>query len=218
MQKKSVCSVIFSLICILIVSSCGSLPKATVDMSLLLEQQLTVLEQSHVRIIDTYFEAKQDYLLSYLDHEWYPEYLKDFLDNEEAEEIWNEIINNPDKKERISDLQMVVSIIQTEYMTVRESLLTPLENTRRELLTAVQEEYAKARTMNHAILNNITSIHEIQEARKKYISKIIDTDHMDNLLHSYLERTNNILDDIQKGVERFHETASERGSGINKSK
>lgn len=37
-------------------SSCATLPKATVEMSVLLEKQLSTLENNHIAITNRYFE------------------------------------------------------------------------------------------------------------------------------------------------------------------
>jgi len=205
MRKIIIKPVFGSLLLLPLFLSCASLPRATVDLSMLLNKQITALEQNHIKIIDKYFEEKQYHALSFLDNEWYPKYLDNFFNDEEAEEIWNEIIHNPNKKERIADLQMVVSIIQDEYMAMRDSLLTPLEATRRELLTAVQEEYNTAKTINNAVLNNMASVNEIQEARKDYLSKFVDVDSIESIINSYLEKADKILDDAQKGIGKYNE-------------
>ena len=207
-MKKSLKQVVISFLFITLFLSCASLPRATVDLSVLLDRQIDALEQSHIKIIDKYFEEKQHHALNFLDNEWYPKYLENFFNNEEVEEVWNEIINNPDKKERILDLQMVVSIIQTEYMTVRSSLLTPLETTRWELLIAIQEEYNTARIINNAILNNIASVNDIQETRKEYLSKIIDIYSVESTINSYLEKADKILSEAQKGIDKYNKAES----------
>ncbi|MFA7492962.1 MAG: hypothetical protein WCZ43_05555 [Proteiniphilum sp.] len=206
--KSSIKSIVFSFVFIPLLMSCVSLSRATVDLSILLDKQILALEQSHIKMIDKYFEEKRYHALGFLDNEWYPEYLKKFFNNEDAEEIWNEIINNPEKKERIYDLQMVVSIIQSEYMAMRDSLLLPLETTRRELLTTVQEEYNTARTMNNAVLNNVVSVNEIQEVRKEYLSKVGNVNSIENTINFYLEKADKILYDIQKGIDKYNEMES----------
>lgn len=206
--KIRIRSAVTSLCCVLLFISCASLPKATVDLSVLVDKQISTLEQSHIKLIDEYFEEKQYHILSFLNNEWYPKYLDNFFNNEDAEEIWNEIINNPDKKERVSDLQMVVAIIQTEYMTMRDLLLLPLETTKRELLTTVQEEYNITKTMNNAVLNNIASVNEIQETRKEYLSKLVNVDSIENTINSYFEKADKILDDAEKGLDKYNEAES----------
>ena len=208
MLKKSLKSIAISLLFVSLFVSCASLPRATVDLSMLLEKQISALEQSQIKLINKYFEEKQYHALSFLDNEWYPKYLENFFNDGNAEEIWNEIINNSDKKERISDLQMIVLIIQTEYMAMRDSLLLPLETTRRELLSAVQEEYNTARTMNNVVLNNIASVNEIQEARKEYLSKLVNVDSVENTIDTYLEKADKILYDAQKGFDKYNEAES----------
>lgn len=218
MLKKSIKSVIFSLLLVSLLVSCGSLPRATVDLSMLLEKQIFALEQSHIKLINKHFEEKQYHALSFLDNEWYPKYLENFFNDGDAEDIWNEIINNSDKKERMSDLQMVVSIIQTEYMAMRDSLLLSLETTRIELLSAVQEEYNTARTMNNAVLNNIASVNEIQEARKEYLSKLVNVDLVENTIDIYLEKADKILSDAQKRLDKYNEAESKIESIIKNQK
>ena len=208
MLKKSVKSIAISLLFVPLLMSCASLPGATVDMSILLDKQISALELSHAKLIDKYFEEKQYHVLSFLDNEWYPKYLENFFNDESAEEIWNEIINNSDKKERISDLQIIVSIIQAEYMAMRDSLLLPLETARRELLATVHGEYNTARTMNNAILNNIASVNEIQEVRKEYLSKLVNTNSIENTINVYLEKADKILNDAQKGLDKYNEAES----------
>jgi len=214
MWKTSIKPVLFSFSFMLLFLSCASLPKATVDLSLLLDKQLSALEQNHILLIDKYFEEKQYHTLSFLDNVWYPDYLENFFNDKEAEEIWEEIIHNPDKKERISDLQMIVSIVQAKYMEMRDSLLLPLETARREVHTAVQQEYNMAKTMNNAILNNISSVNEIQEARKEYMSKIVDVNSIEKKMNVYLEKADQTLNQIQRAMESYNKAESKLESII----
>lgn len=59
MLKKSVKSIAISLLFVSLFVSCASLPRATVDLSMLLEKQISALEQSHIKLINKYFEEKQ---------------------------------------------------------------------------------------------------------------------------------------------------------------
>jgi len=205
MRKSSANSVVVLFFSLSFLSSCASLPKATVDMSVMLDRQIQVLEKNHIQIIDKYFEEQRYQALNLLDNEWYPNYLDRFFNDPEAEAIWNEIINNTNNKERISDLQEVVSIIQAEYMKMRDSLLLPLEENRREALAAVQEEYDVAQTMNNAILNNVASVNDIQEVRREYLSKIVDIGSIENKISTYLDRADKILDDAQRGIDAVND-------------
>lgn len=199
-----------------LLSSCATLPKATVDMSMLLNKQLQALETNHIQIIDKHFEVKREQSLDFLDNEWYPDYLNRFFSNDEAEEIWNEIVDNPDKKTRISDLQEVVEIIQEKYMAKRDSLLLPLEESHIKALELVRGEYSKAKTMNSAVLSNVASVNDIQEARREYLSKLVDVDSIENTISTYFERADKILDEARKGIEKYEEAESKIGSVLDK--
>lgn len=216
MQKREIGLIIFSVFFLSFFSSCASLPKATVDMSIMLDKQLMVLERNHTAIIDKYFEEKQSQALSILDNDWYPNYLNHFFNDAGVEDIWNEMIENSDMEERISDLQGIVSIIQEEYMRMRDSLILPLESTRRELLTAVHEEYSVARTMNNAVLNNVASVNDIQELRREYLSKFVDVNSIENSIDAYFERAGKILENVQKGIETYNEAEPRVKSIIDK--
>lgn len=184
----------------LLFASCATIPRATVDLSIMLDKQITVLEQSHVALIDVYFGEKEREIIDFLDNEWYPLYLDNFFNDSDVEEVWEEIINSPDKDKRITDLQMVVSVIQSEYSAQRESLLGPLEETRRELLKVVQNEYQKARTMNDAVLNNVASANEVQEVRNAYLAKSVDVSFIESTIGTYFDKANSILTTFKKGV------------------
>ncbi|MHB1108398.1 MAG: hypothetical protein ACYCZ2_18735, partial [Lutibacter sp.] len=54
------------LLLVVVLSSCASLPKATVEMSILLEQQITGLEKNHLKMVNLYFEERESLALEFL--------------------------------------------------------------------------------------------------------------------------------------------------------
>lgn len=199
-------------------SSCVSLPKATVDMSISLDQQLTSLEKSHLKMINLYFDERERLALEFLNDEWYPMFLDNFFKEQPVVALWDETINSKNTLERITNVQMLTVVIQENYMNQRDSLLMPIKKMREEMRIAVTEEYQKARIMNSAITNNVASVNEIQEKQKEALSKIVDYELLDKKLNEGLAKLDNMLDQSQKVVDLYKKNETQIDKFINQIK
>ncbi len=202
----------------LLMAACATLPKATVDTAMLLERQITILEQSHLALVDGIFAEKRAEALDLLDNELYPAILNNYFSYPQVEVDWKEAFENPNKVERVADLQELVSIIHAQYMEERNLLLLPIEEARNEAITTVREEYAKAKQMSGAILENVASVQEIQQMRRDNLSKVVDVDALEETVYGYLEKANEVLDKAKKGIEKVEKVAPKVESVIEKLK
>ena len=57
-------------------------------------------------------------------------------------------------------------------------------------------------------LSNISSVNEIQEARKEYLSKLVNVDSIENTINIYFEEADKILNEAQKGLDKYGKTES----------
>jgi hypothetical protein len=206
------------LLLVAMLSSCASLPKETVEMSVLLEQQITVLEKNHVKVLNLYFEERENLALEFLNNEWYPMYLDNFFKEIKVIELWEETVNSKNMLERIENVKMLTVVIQENYMERRDSLFIPIQKANEEMRIAIAEEYKKARTMNAAITNNIASVNDIQEKRKELLSNFIDYELLENKLNEGLNQLDNILDQGQKVVDEYKKNETKIDKIINQIK
>lgn len=197
---------------------CASLPKATVEMSNLLERQIDVLQKNNINIINLYFDEKEQTVLTFLENKWYPTYLDMLFEEEYIKTIWEEAINSLDKKDRMEILKALTQIAQEKYIEQRNILLAPIQQGRKEMQTLVINEYQKAKTMNSSITNNISQIQQIQEERTKYLSKIVDVEKIDIKMQESLSRIDSLFQSTQQWVNKYEANKDKIDEVINKIK
>lgn len=183
-------------------SSCASIPHATVEMSILLGQQIETLENGHIATVDAFYEEKERTVTKWLEEVWYCRYLENLFAQPETIEFWNEVIVE-DLPQRIESLKKLTDLIQTDYMEQRDMLLNPLRTEREELLRIIRKHYEFARNMNEAITNNVSSAHAVQEKQKQLLSGIVDTDKIDSQIDRYLQKADSMLNTAQTALEKI---------------
>lgn len=194
---------------------CASLPKATVEMSNLLEQQIDILQNSNLDIIDSYFNEKENNIIIFLNTTWYPAYLEMLFAEEYINSMWEEAVNTQNKDERMEILKALTQVAQERYMRQKDSLILPLQQARKDMQTLIINEYQKAKTMNSSITNNISQIQQIQEERKKYMSKIIDMDKIDVKMQKSLGKVDSLFQNVQKWVNSYEDNKDKIDKVIN---
>ena len=183
-------------------SSCASIPQATVDMSMMLGQQIEALEQGHIATINAYYKGKEQSAILFLDEVWYNRYLTDLFAKPGTTEFWNEVLVEELPK-RIESLKNLTDLIQKDYMEERALLLMPLEEGKKELLGIVREHYAIAREMNGLITENVNSAHKVGEKYKQLLSKFTDRDKIEQQMNKYLLQADSILNVARVSLEKI---------------
>lgn len=201
-KKMNRYSKLFLGLMIIGLSSCASIPKATVDMSTLLGRQIDALEQSHISTLNAYFDEKEQSAIAFLDEVWYRRYLTDLFAAEGTIEFWNEAITE-ELPQRIESLKSLTNLIQTDYMEQRELLLQPLRKARSELLSVIKDHYSVAKEMNYVITENVSSANQVQEKRKELLSKFMNTDKLEQRVDDYFQKADSILNSTQAALKKI---------------
>jgi hypothetical protein len=184
-----------------LLTSCATLPKAAVEMSVLLEKQIDILENNHISMINNYFEEKKLHAKTIIDKKWYPLFLEDFFKKDVVKEIWDEAIKSDDSEERIEAFKDVVQVVQEKYNETLNSMIEPLEKLRIECLTTVQEEYQKAKWMNRVISENISSVHKVQEARNRLMPQ--NMKNIEDMMYQYMQKADNVMNEVQTIINEY---------------
>ncbi len=214
-MKAKLASLLFIII---LLSSCASLPKATVEMSMLLEKQINILEENHLDMVTLYFDEKEKLAIEFLENEWYPMFLDKFYEKETITAFHEETLKLTDPLKRKENIEMLTTVIQENYMAERDSLITPIQKAKKEMTALVREEYNKARVMNAAITNNIASVNDIQEKRKELLSNIVDYESLENQLNERLAQLDDLLEQGQKTVDEYNKNEDKIDELLNKLK
>lgn len=210
---------LFLILCpIFVLNSCAILPKATVDLSVMLEQQLNALEVSHTQVITDFFTLKREQATYFVNNEWYPLFLNDFFKEDDVVEHWNKIIGATDNKKKINDVMELTNVIQQHYMQMIDSVITPLYKAEKKLLTEIQNDFQLAKTMNNAITMNIKSVNDLQEKRKEIWSQIDKNNIVQTKLDQATEKADSILNLLKKGVDEYKNNEGQIDNILNKLK
>jgi prophage DNA circulation protein len=177
------------------------LPKATVEMSVLLEKQIIALETNHISITNKYFEEKKINAKEIIDKVWYPLFLEEFFKNTTVQEVWEEVSVTSDNEKKMETLKEIVQVIQEKYNVMMDSTLLPLEVSRIECITAIQKEYQKAKQMSRTISENISSVNDVQELRNQFIP--VDMGNIEDIMYQYMQKADGILDKVQNAINIY---------------
>ncbi|WP_287565167.1 hypothetical protein [Parabacteroides sp.] len=205
-------------ISLLFLTSCASIPKATVEMSVQLEQQLYALKQANNSIIENVYKEKENNVIEYVDNIWYPQYLKDLFQNPTIVQLWNEVVTTNKLEDRMEMLLLLTNSSMKKYQSYKSSLLEPIKEEKAVTLKSFNNEYDLAIRMNAAIMRNVASSSTLQEEYKTYVSKIISPERLDSITQTSLQKVDKQLDNIQKGLDAYDKSEEKIKEIINKLK
>lgn len=189
-------------------TSCATLPKETVEMSVMLEQQISTLETTTISITDKYFEEQQKKAVDFLDNEWYPYFLNQFFKSDKVIIGCDDMIKDTIMSSKIEKMKMLTEAVQGEYMIMRDSLFAPINKTHDELITEIRKEFQLTKTMNNSITNNISSINQLQEKRKEIFSNLVDYNKLQAKIDTAVLKVDNILNNAQVGLNLIKQNDS----------
>ena len=201
-----------------LLTGCATIPRASVEMSIQLEQQLYALKQANESVINAVFDAKEQNVIIYVDNTLFPEYLNGLFNNPRIQSIWDEMIANDNYEERLEVIIWLNKNIQKQYKETKDSLLLPIKEERVKILKSFNDEFNTAIQMNSTVTRNIASVNTIQEAYNGLASKVIDVNRLDSIVTISLQNIDYKLNSIKKGIDAYEKNEDEINNIIKKIK
>lgn len=189
---------------VILLTGCASIPKASVDMSILLEQRLYDLRQANQSLINSVFDVKEQNVIAYIDNKLFLEFLDGLFKDSSIQNTWDEMVASKDYKERLRVIVWLNKNIQKKYKEIKDSLLAPLVEERKHVLKLFNDEFDAVIRMNSAITRNIASVNAIQDSYKNLASKFIDVNKLDSMVFDSLKTVDDKLNSIQKGLDIYN--------------
>lgn len=201
-----------------LLTSCATIPRASVEMSIQIEQQLYALKQANESVINAVFDAKEQNMTVYIDNTLFPEYLDGLFKNPSIQNIWDEMVSNNNYEERLEVIVWLNKNIQKQYKETKDSLLLPIREERLRVLKSFNDEFNTTIQMNSTVTRNIASANTIQEAYEVLASKVIDTNRLDSIITSSLQNIDSKLNSIKKGIDVYEKNEDKINNIIKKIK
>lgn len=190
---------------IILLAGCATIPRASVDMSIQLEQQLYALKQANESVINSVFEAKEQNMIAHIDNKIFPAYLDGLFKDPSIQNIWDEMVANNNDEERLEVIVWLNKNVQKKYKETKDSLLLPIKEERARVLKSFNDEFNVAIRMNNTVTRNIASANAIQESYKNLASKLIDVNRLDSIVLNSLQVIDGKLNSMQKGIDVYKE-------------
>lgn len=206
------------IIATILLTGCATIPRASVEMSIQLEQQLYALKQSNESVINAVFDAKEQNMITHIDNTLFPEYLEGLFKSPSIQNIWDEMVANENYEERLEVIIWLNKNIQKQYKETKDSLLLPIREERVRVLKSFNDEFNTAIRMNSTITRNIASANTIQETYKNLASKAIDANRLDSIVTNSLQNIDHKLNSIQKGIDTYQKNKDKMNTLIKKTK
>lgn len=201
-----------------LLTSCATIPRASVEMSIQIEQQLYALKQANESVINAVFDAKEQNMTVYIDNTLFPEYLDGLFKNPSIQNIWDEMVSNNNYEERLEVIVWLNKNIQKQYKETKDSLLLPIREERLRVLKSFNDEFNTTIQMNSTVTRNIASANTIQEAYEVLASKVINTNRLDSIITSSLQNIDSKLNSIKKGIDVYEKNEDKINNIIKKIK
>jgi len=188
-----------SLISLIALCGCVTLPRQTVELNAVLGGQIAESKRMTIEIIDGWAEQSRGRIETLLHYHIVPQFIIKFLDDPAVKQDFSKIVcGERGIMDRAFVVRDIVEAISKRVEKTRNELLGRIEVERQTLVDAANLHYADMERMHQAIQANIQSVtkgqefeKQIREALAKPIKEFVPLDKarekMDILLGPYLK-------------------------------
>ncbi|MGA8853153.1 MAG: hypothetical protein WB492_03140 [Christiangramia sp.] len=206
-------SLLLSLICIALFS-CASIPKEAPILSQELGNEIQELENSHIKLVHTFFDLKRENVRTYLNNVWLPRFAEKYFEQEDIKTMWDVIVTEASTEDRLQFIIVTGPELQNELNLQYQNMTQPLDEMESQLTNALHQKYSNTKSINNSLTSFLISASEVDENRQRYldkvgitkdkISSVIDkTESVTTRMLKIANNTNSGYDDIQSTIETY---------------
>lgn len=152
----------------LMVMGCASVPKEVVELSYVVGQDLKELHQSYRALVRTHFDGLRSQTDQFLQTRWTPLWLKEFIaDGELIEKA-----KGSDPVQVLEDVQLWTEVAIEEIQDKRRELIEPIDRDERDLLSSVDEAFARVTVANSTVTAHLNSLRQVQEVQDQALQAL----------------------------------------------
>lgn len=213
-MKKARYVFLYIVLLIIVLAGCTTIPKETIELSYVMEENIVTLKTSYILLVNTHFDLLEKTRIDYLEKEWMPRFIAEWIndgrliDIASGKIIWSDEHNGFIQPKKGLEMQGLLdsttswSIAAIELIEgKRKDLINPLKDQRKELLDLIEDGFDRLLRGNIAItayLNSIQKVKEFQNRTLDYL-KIGDLQkEINNKLYEISKYADQGLDAIKK--------------------
>lgn len=197
----------------LILSSCASIPKETVQLSKVLGNDLAILHNSHRKMVELYYDKIINDINTFISDVYSPFVIHYALKaelvkyNKKEESLYGTIEiagkteGKPETENALSIMTEFIEDANNQIEKKRNELLAPIIKQKKEILDNIDKSYENAIYANSTITGYLESIRKVKESQQEALS-LIGLQGKDEELDRALLQVSEIVNSaIKKGKE-----------------
>ncbi len=201
MKNGLLCNLVCAL-CLIVVTSCASIPKEAPELSENLGERIEKIELANITLLHKFFEQKRRDVDYFIEREWLPVFSEQFFSRPEIARAWAIIVREDDNPQRMKFLLKVGTKIQEKLNSKRTELIRPLDELEKSIKTIIITEYDQAKAINNSITSFLHSAAKVAENRDRYLKKI---GYDDEKFTSVIDKTDAIVSGLLSKAEGANE-------------
>lgn len=211
MKKLKLLFIIFTLMLV----GCSSIPKEAPELSIELGKKIKTLEDSHLSLVDSYFDMKRDLVIKFFEDEWLPKFANEFFSNSVVEEKWISIVKTNDKALRMQFILEVAPVLLQQINSQREALLKPLDELQNDLEKKIRNNYDESYAINNSLTSYLISAYKVDQSRKSFVENLgLKEETINNVIY----KVDEITEKLVKSTENLPQQTDKYLADINKLK
>ena len=209
--------------CVVLITSCASIPQETVILSKTVGNDLQVLQNSHRATVELLFDRMEKDINTFIDNVYAPyiihSVLKSELENyQNGEHSLYGVIENAGKDKDSADKALNEMLSFTEFANKqinmkRNELLIPIQNQKRELLMSVDSSFRNVIYANATLTAHLESVHKVKEKQNKLLTNI-GLGGLDDKVTSRLVELSEAVDKIVREGNTINTKSSEAKQNV----
>ncbi len=171
----------------LFMAACTDIPKEAPQLSYTIGQDIAAMQASHRTLTQTLFKELKQRRIDYVDNVWTPLFVKKFVANGRLKDIaagttvWDDAQQKflaPSQNSAEAETQLVNSVVfwgdaaVKQIAKKKQDLLQPLDEKEQQLLSEIDQGYARILAANAQVTALLTTLSDVQEMNDQLLSSI----------------------------------------------
>jgi hypothetical protein len=201
------------LFAIMVMSSCGTVPKEAVTLSYRMGEDLSAINKSYKDLVKQHFEFLRNERLRYLKDEWEPVFINKWVTNgrlmetAKGEVVWSsqtKSFTKPVPGEEsiglLSTIRFWAEGAMKQIEKKEKELLDPINKDEQTLLNSIDESFDQLYRANATITANLSSLRKEQDVQDEVLQslKLNFRSQINNSLSKASENAEKGLEEIRK--------------------
>lgn len=169
---------VLGLICLVGMVGCAQVPKQSVELSETVGRDLAELHRSHRDLASLFYDKMERDVNRFIDDVYVPfqvqRTLKEFQGQltEAIEEGGRPDPTGEKQAQAVAFLSVFLEELRNEVENYRSEKLKPIREQRRQLLTSIDDAYARVRDANSITTGHLASVAKVHEMQNELLAKL----------------------------------------------